>query len=84
MASEDLCIVCADPLQWTAYGPCGHRDTCSRCVTRMRSVLKDDRCCYCQQPLPTVFVTRFLGDYTQQLPAADFDGALQVQASVME
>ena len=45
---EDVCIVCAEPLQFTAYGECGHKDACSKCVLRLRSVLKDPRCLYCQ------------------------------------
>ena len=77
MASEDICIVCAEPLAWTAYGPCGHRDACSKCVARLRSVLKDERCVYCQQPCGAVYVTRFMGDYTASVPAGDF-GGLQV------
>lgn len=45
---EDICIVCAEPLQFTAYAGCGHKDACSKCVSRLRSVLKDPRCVYCQ------------------------------------
>lgn len=45
---EDICIVCAEPLQFTAYAGCGHKDACSKCVSRLRSVLKDQRCVYCQ------------------------------------
>lgn len=74
---DDLCVVCAEPLLWVALGSCGHKETCSRCVARLRSVLKDERCVYCQQALPAVFVTRFMGDYTQQPPATDVEG-LQV------
>lgn len=70
---SDYCIVCADPLEWTAYGRCGHKETCSKCVCRLRTVLKDPRCVYCQQQLTNVFVTRFAGDYTQQIPPEDFD-----------
>lgn len=70
---DDHCIVCAEPLNFTAYGVCGHKDTCSKCVVRLRTVLKDKRCVYCQQQLPEVFVTRFIGDYTVQLTAQDFD-----------
>ncbi len=70
---EDCCVVCAEPLTFTAYGPCGHKDACSKCVCRLRSVLKDQRCVICQQTLASVFVTRFAGDYTRSLPASDFD-----------
>ena len=69
---EDLCIVCAEPLLFTAYGPCGHKETCSKCVSRLRSVIKDQRCALCQQQVEAVFVTRFMGDYTATVPADEF------------
>lgn len=40
--------MCAEPLQYTAYAECGHKDACSKCVLRLRTVLKDQRCVYCQ------------------------------------
>ena len=73
MSSDDHCIVCAEPLLFTAYGQCGHKETCSKCVSRLRSVLKDLRCVYCQQQLPSVYVTRYAGDYTQQVGPSAFD-----------
>jgi hypothetical protein len=69
---EDICIICADHLRYTAYGSCGHKDTCSKCVSRLRTVLNDQRCAYCQQALPCVYVTRFMGDYTQSVSAEGF------------
>eukprot|EP00887_Chlorella_sp_A99_P006106 scaffold22.g6106.t1 len=80
---EDICIVCAEPLLYAAYGPCGHKDTCSKCVARLRSVLKDARCVYCQQSSDAVFVTRFAGDYTESLGAEEF-GRLQARAKAGE
>lgn len=71
--SHDYCIVCAEHLEFTAYGPCGHKDTCSKCVMRLRTVMKDDRCVYCQQPMARVFVTRYAGDYTKSLSGKDFE-----------
>jgi hypothetical protein len=46
---EECCVVCAEPLEWVAIGPCGHREVCALCVVRLRFVLKDDRCCFCKQ-----------------------------------
>ncbi|KAL4444334.1 hypothetical protein ABPG75_012071 [Micractinium tetrahymenae] len=69
---EDLCIVCAEPLQYAAYAECGHKDACSKCVLRLRSVLKDQRCVYCQVPGEAVFVTRFMGDYTETVAPDEF------------
>ncbi len=71
--SSDFCIVCADPLEFCAFGACGHKETCSKCVVRLRTVLKNTKCVVCQQPQPKVFVTRFAGDYTRALGAAEFE-----------
>ncbi|OAY82794.1 E3 ubiquitin-protein ligase hel2 [Ananas comosus] len=62
---DDTCAVCAEALEWTAYGPCGHREVCSTCVVRLRFVLGDRRCCICKTECPCVFVTRAMGDYTR-------------------
>jgi hypothetical protein len=70
---EDICIVCAEPLQFTAYGGCSHKDACSKCVSRLRSVLKDPRCLYCQVPADAVVVTRFMGGYTETVPSDEFE-----------
>lgn len=69
---EDFCAVCAGELNFTAYGPCGHKETCSKCVIRLRFVLNDKRCVICQQESPAVFVTRFNGDYTRRLSDQEF------------
>jgi len=62
---EECCAVCAEPLEWLAYGPCGHRDVCSTCTARLRFILDDKVCCICKQECPTVVVTKALGDYTK-------------------
>ncbi|KAM0865295.1 hypothetical protein ACQ4PT_043390 [Festuca glaucescens] len=62
---DDSCAVCADALEWVAYGPCGHREVCSTCVVRLRFVLEDTLCCICKTDCPSVFVTKAMGDYTR-------------------
>ncbi|CAM0880740.1 unnamed protein product [Alopecurus aequalis] len=62
---DDACAVCAEPLEWVAYGVCGHREVCSTCVARLRFVLRDQRCCLCMTHCPAVFVTKALGDRTK-------------------
>ncbi|KNA19590.1 hypothetical protein SOVF_059880 [Spinacia oleracea] len=62
---DDSCAVCADTLEWVAYGPCGHRDVCSTCVARLRFICDDRRCCICKSDCNIVFVTKALGDYTR-------------------
>jgi E3 ubiquitin-protein ligase ZNF598 len=55
---DDSCAVCADALEWVAYGSCGHREVCSTCVVRLRFVMDDKRCCICKSDCPTFFVTK--------------------------
>ena len=58
VAMEDCCVVCAEPLEWVGYGVCGHRDVCSTCISRLRFVLNDKKCCICKQECSIVFVTK--------------------------
>lgn len=69
---EDVCLVCAEPLVYTAFGPCGHKDACSKCILRLRTVLKDTRCVTCRQTCASVYVTRSMGSYTPTLTADQF------------
>ncbi|ESW35216.1 hypothetical protein PHAVU_001G216400 [Phaseolus vulgaris] len=62
---DDCCAVCAEPLEWVAYGPCLHREVCSTCVARLRFICDDRRCCICKTECNLVFVTKALGDYTK-------------------
>ncbi|KAL4369067.1 hypothetical protein GQ457_05G001450 [Hibiscus cannabinus] len=64
---DDSCAVCADKLEWVAYGACGHRDVCSTCVSRLRFICDDRRCCICKTESDVVFVTKALGDYTRMI-----------------
>ncbi|CAJ1873914.1 unnamed protein product [Sphenostylis stenocarpa] len=64
---DDCCAVCAEPLEWVAYGPCLHREVCSTCVARLRFICDDRRCCICKTECNRVFVTKALGDYTKMI-----------------
>ncbi|RDX94300.1 hypothetical protein CR513_23324 [Mucuna pruriens] len=64
---DDCCAVCAEPLEWVAYGPCSHREVCSTCVARLRFICDDRRCCICKTECNVVFVTKALGDYTRMI-----------------
>ncbi|KAL8116955.1 hypothetical protein AgCh_023217 [Apium graveolens] len=61
---DDSCAVCAETLEWTAYGSCGHREVCSTCVARLRFVCDNQNCCICKSNLNSIFVTKALGEYT--------------------
>ncbi|CAI9104863.1 OLC1v1003646C1 [Oldenlandia corymbosa var. corymbosa] len=64
---DDYCAVCADTLEWVAYGACGHKDVCSTCVARLRFICGDSCCCICKTRSDVVFVTKALGDYTNTI-----------------
>ncbi|EOX95399.1 RING/U-box superfamily protein, putative isoform 1 [Theobroma cacao] len=64
---DDSCAVCADNLEWVAYGACGHREVCSTCVARLRFICNDGRCCICKTESNVIFVTKALGDYTRMI-----------------
>ncbi|XP_061366223.1 E3 ubiquitin-protein ligase HEL2-like isoform X2 [Gastrolobium bilobum] len=64
---DDCCAVCAEPLEWVAYGPCLHREVCSTCVARLRFIFDDRRCCICKTECNLIFVTKALGDYTRMI-----------------
>ncbi|KAJ0449764.1 putative transcription factor interactor and regulator LIM family [Helianthus annuus] len=64
---DDTCAVCADSLEWVAYGSCGHKDVCSTCVARLRFICSDRRCCICKSESSIIFVTKALGDYTKTI-----------------
>ncbi|EPS68397.1 hypothetical protein M569_06368, partial [Genlisea aurea] len=66
-AMDDTCAVCAETLEWVAYGACGHKDVCSTCVARLRFICDDRRCCICKTESDSVFVTKALGDYTKTI-----------------
>lgn len=55
---DDSCAVCAETLQWVAYGPCGHREVCSTCIIRLRFICGDSHCCICKSESRIVFVTK--------------------------
>lgn len=80
---EEYCAICAEPIQFTGYGPCGHKDACSKCIVRLRVVLNDKRCVICQQEHDSVFVTKNLGDFTPTLPADAFP-QLSVSAAAVK
>ncbi|KAF0916240.1 hypothetical protein E2562_005860 [Oryza meyeriana var. granulata] len=79
--SDDVpsCVVCTEPLEWVAIGPCGHRVVCSACAARVRSIPNPDhRCCVCRTICPTVVVTKVAAAEREiafsTLPAASEDG----------
>ena len=45
---EDICSVCAEPIEFTSYGLCYHKEVCSTCISRLRIVMKDNKCPICK------------------------------------
>lgn len=71
--------MCAEPLQFCAFGPCHHQDVCSACVARMRLVQKNMGCAICRKPCPQVFVTRYLDSHTRRVTDTAWE-EMQVRA----
>ncbi|CAK7340454.1 unnamed protein product [Dovyalis caffra] len=76
---DDTCAVCADTLEWVAYGPCLHKEVCSTCTIRLRFICNDFNCCICKSESNTIFITKALGDYTRMI--SDFKGLGGVNGS---
>jgi hypothetical protein len=49
-----VCGLCAGGYSIAAVHPCGHRDVCAKCDLKMRTVVKDNRCCFCKNTTETV------------------------------
>ncbi|KAJ2797886.1 hypothetical protein H4S07_005832, partial [Coemansia furcata] len=54
---EDVCFICADPVEFYAVGACNHR-TCFRCNMRLRALFKSKACPYCKSEMESVVYTR--------------------------
>ncbi|KAH9626011.1 hypothetical protein KSS87_020775 [Heliosperma pusillum] len=59
---EVTCVVCAEAVNWVAYGECGHLDVCAICIARLRFVCSNRHCCICKSLSPFVFVTKIQMD----------------------
>ncbi|KAJ6995781.1 hypothetical protein NC653_012599 [Populus alba x Populus x berolinensis] len=55
---DDTCAVCADTLEWVAYGPYLHKEVCFTCIIRLRFICNDFHCCICKSESNTIFVTK--------------------------
>eukprot|EP01025_Chloroclados_australasicus_P023032 TRINITY_DN23528_c1_g1_i6.p1 TRINITY_DN23528_c1_g1~~TRINITY_DN23528_c1_g1_i6.p1 ORF type:complete len:821 (+),score=96.68 TRINITY_DN23528_c1_g1_i6:135-2597(+) len=82
---EDTCVVCAEELEYCAYGKCGHKEMCHRCSARLRFLGKKGdnnsndnnntafQCPFCKDENEVVMVTRFVGEHTNILPKEKLD-----------
>ena len=55
--SDDVCLICCEPIRFYAVGPCNHRNICSLCSVRRRSLYDQYDCCLCKQDLEQVVFT---------------------------
>ena len=70
-AVEEVCLICAEPIEYVGVLPCGHKDVCAICCVRLRLVVQDMKCCACQQESNYMLVTRHQGAYTAQITAGE-------------
>lgn len=54
---DEVCLLCADPIEFFAIGECNHLGVCSKCSMRMRLIMKDRNCPMCKTPLERVIVS---------------------------
>ena len=69
-ATEDVCLICAEPLSFVSVYQCGHSDVCALCTLRLRLVVGDKRCCACREESENVLVTRQQGCFTSKFPSS--------------
>ncbi|KAL1894271.1 hypothetical protein Cpir12675_003752 [Ceratocystis pirilliformis] len=55
-SSEDVCFICANPVQHYSIAPCNHT-TCHICSLRMRALYKTKDCAHCRTPSDYVIFT---------------------------
>ncbi|CAM9276374.1 unnamed protein product, partial [Phaeothamnion confervicola] len=55
---DNLCLVCANPLEHYSVGQCNHAQVCSLCTLRQRVLLKDRSCVICKTELERVIVAK--------------------------
>ncbi|KAL1856321.1 hypothetical protein Daus18300_010806 [Diaporthe australafricana] len=53
---EDVCFICANPIQHHSVAPCNH-STCHICSLRLRALYKNKDCAHCRTPAPFVIFT---------------------------
>lgn len=54
-SSDDVCVVCCEPLIYVSIGSCNHPLVCSLCSLKLRILEKDSHCIYCKTPQERVF-----------------------------
>ncbi|GAA5935594.1 E3 ubiquitin-protein ligase HEL2 [Sporobolomyces koalae] len=54
--AEQICFICAEPVQYWALGSCNHR-TCHTCSIRLRALYKKKECTFCKTECESVIFT---------------------------
>eukprot|EP00960_Hanusia_phi_P066223 766344-Hanusia_phi.AAC.3 len=53
---EDACMCCCEPMETVALALCGHHNVCGLCCYRLRFLLNQTQCIFCQQVSDSVFI----------------------------
>lgn len=72
--NEDVCFICANPIQHQAIAPCNHV-TCHICALRMRALYKNKDCPTCRTPAPFVIFTDDVSKRFEAYTNADISSA---------
>lgn len=72
--NDDVCFICANPIQHHAIAPCNHV-TCHICALRMRALYKNKDCPHCRTPSPFVIFTDDPSKRFEAYTSADISSA---------
>lgn len=72
--NEEVCFICANPIQHHAIAPCNHI-TCHICALRMRALYKNKDCPHCRTPSPFVIFTDDASKRFEAYTSADISSA---------
>ncbi|DBA03333.1 TPA: hypothetical protein N0F65_004610 [Lagenidium giganteum] len=76
---REMCVLCADPIDFYAVGECNHHGICSKCSMRMRLIMNDRSCPICKKDLDNVVVSATPEPFQSFQLWGDFLGADSVK-----
>ena len=57
-ATDTICMICTDQIEYYAIGDCGHNEMCWKCVLKQRLKLLKKDCAMCKQVNYRVLITK--------------------------
>jgi len=57
MEAYENCDICLNPVRFYSLGPCNHRDQCTECYLRRKTLYNQIDCPVCRQPIEQAIFT---------------------------